>query len=72
MNRQSVAERLAGQHLALALHGAGHPVIPAKLAAIPEQRKQAVKAALEQEEELYSRGKASKSVSLVSISHLGM
>lgn len=63
VSRQVVLERLAGQHLALALHQAGRDVTAASLAECEQQTQEALAAAVAQEEELYQRGKASKAVS---------
>lgn len=62
MVRQVVLERLTGQHLALMLYQARKDVAASSLAEIVDQRKEAISAAIAQEEELYQRGKASKSV----------
>jgi len=64
VTRQAVLDRLAGQHLALALHGAGASICAEQLLQLGELRLAAVQAAVEQEEEVYQRGRAAKSVGL--------
>lgn len=72
VTRQSVLERLAGQHLALALHTVGQPIDEAALLALPEGRKAALEAASAQEEATYARGKLSKSVNFLEIARTSL
>lgn len=62
ITRQAVLDRLAGQHLALALHRSGLANSGAELTTLGQGRDDAMQAAIEQEERVYQLGKASKSV----------
>ena len=62
ITRQAVLDRLAGQHLALALNGAGASINTQQLLQLGDLRRAALQAAVEQEEGVYQRGRAAKSV----------
>jgi uncharacterized protein YbbC (DUF1343 family) len=62
ITRQAVLDRLTGQHLAMALHKSGASICTAQLLLLEEVRGAAVQAAIEQEEGVYQRGRAAKTV----------
>ena len=62
-------DRLAGQHLALALHQAGKEISRTEIPTLGDECRKALLAAVEQEEGIYQQGKASKAVSSLRESH---